>query len=317
MQKHLNAGTARQAERGTISVVIALMFVPLSLFMAVVADVGRVWAARVRLQNGVESAATAVAETWIRGGAPCEDAQKNLVSANGAQPTGIDCFTTGTRRSGTVTVHAGEDVDLLFAGLVGRDSAVVTASTRVRTGAASSIRGLWPLALCAAHPAVTAWITSGFTSTAPWLITFQSNAGGCGSAAGNWAVLDFNGGSNSNSETRQWVTGGYDGLVTVGDNVPGNTGIPSSSVGVSDMVNRDVLIALFDSVTGSGSNASFRISGFVAARVVSVTLSSGSAGRNLTVRFARDTASGESGSNVDYGITSWSICSHDGHGECR
>lgn len=305
------------SERGTVSVMVAMTLLPLMLFLAVVADAGRVWIARVALQNGVDAAANSVADSWVRGGPACTSTQMDLLSAGDASPASRDCTVTGTNRMGTVKVQATQNVALLFGSLVGRESAVTSAATTVKVAPVSSLRGVWPLALCAEHPAVQAWLASGLTSTASWSIMFDSTAVLCGSSAGNWAVLDFNGGSNSNSETKSWVSGGYSELVSVGDVIPGNTGLPSGSIGLSEMPGNDVLIALFDSVSGTGSGSAFRIVGFTAAHVISVTLDSASSGRNLTIRFVRDVLSGETGNNTNYGISTWKVCAQDGFGVCQ
>lgn len=305
-------------QRGTVSLLVALALVPLSMFLAVVVDTGRVWVARVALQNGVESAAAASARTWIDGGSPCSAADLRVASDNGAVPSSLSCTSTGTSTRGSVTVAASRDVPLMFATLLGRPTGRTDAVTGVRIGPTVTMRGLWPLALCANHPAVRRWVDSSLSTSTDEVITFEATSTLCGNVPGNWAVLDFNGGSNSTTETRDWVHNGWDGTVTVGDLVPGNTGAPSTSADVASMVGKYVSLVLFDTAAQSGSNATFRVVGFARGLLVAAVENGASARRNLTIRFTRETVDGQAGvgGTPHYGISTWSICSHDGKGDC-
>ena len=305
-------------DRGTVSLVVALALVPLTLFLAVVVDTGRVWVARVTLQNGVEAAAAATARTWVAGGPVCSSSDLQTASKDGAVPSSLSCTPTGTSLRGSVTVAAAGDIPFMFAGLLGRSSGRTSASTGVRIGPAVTMRGLWPLALCVNHPAVSRWVGSSLSVSTDEVITFESTSSMCGNVPGNWAVLDFNGGENSTAETRDWVRNGWDGTVSVGDLVPGNTGVPSTSADIASMTGREVSMVLFDTATGTGSNARFHVVGFARGLLVAVVQNGPSARRSLTVRFVRGTTDGQAGNGgtPHYGISTWSTCSHDGQGDC-
>ena len=47
--------------RGSIAIIAALSFIPMTLIFAVVIDAGRSWVVKERLQNGVEAGAVAAA----------------------------------------------------------------------------------------------------------------------------------------------------------------------------------------------------------------------------------------------------------------
>ena len=116
-----------------------------------------------------------------------------------------------------------------------------------------------------------------------------------------------------------WVQNGYDMPLNVGDVVLGAPGALTSSIGINSMIGKTVLIALFDLATASGSNATYRISGFARALLLGANLTGAAAGRSLTVRFEtavvdRPTASVGSGGN--FGITTWAICAYDNKGVC-
>lgn len=314
-----STSTSPSTERGSISLMTAVAIVPLFIMCAVVADTARVWAHRTTLQNGVEAAAVAVAKKWTSGQSQCQQTDLSLVSRNGAAPARVTCTVTGSSTQGVVHVSALEDVNLMFASLLGRDNADINASTGVRVGPTSSAFALRPFALCEKNSAVRAWINSNFTLTTSATITFASSGTDCGGAVpGNWGVLDFNGGSNSTSETESWIAGGYAPEIKVGDVIAGNPGAPSSSLKTTGMVGQHVVVPLFSTVTLQGNHAVYTISGFAQVYVQGIVLTGTSSKRAITIRFERGTTRGTAGSafSQNFGLTTWTICSYDSHGKC-
>lgn len=314
----MTRGTDRRSE-GSVAILTVIFLVPLMMCMAIVADSGRAWVAREALQNGIERAAQATAEQWATDAVACDQESLATASIDDSSPERVECSTTGNGGDGTVTVSGTDEVELFFPELVGRESAVVEASTTVRLSASGAVSGLWPFGLCSRSLPVRSWVASNFTVDVDQTITFADNTAACGANVnGNWAVLDFNGGSNSTSETSRWIDSGYRELVSVGDMVPGNTGIPSSSLNLDSRIGSPVLLAMFDTAQGSGSNARFHIVGFARARLISYTLT-GSAGlRDLTIRFERGVLSGNSTSLTaqPFGLVTRSICALDSQGDC-
>ena len=309
-----------RGERGSIAIIVAVAFVPLSLMLAVAVDAGRVWVNRQRLQTGVEAAAVASAAEWAAGGSNCSAGALGFVASDGAEPSRVDCSATGTSAAGVVTVDAVEDVDLVFRGLLGRDTAVVEAETAVRVGAARSVAGLWPFGLCVDHPSIARWISGGMTSGVSERITFEAPNQKCGGdVSGNWALLDYNGGSNPTGEIQDWVQSGYDGYVEVGDIVFGSPGAPSTSINLSAIVGHSILMPLYSSPRMQGANAVYTVVGFAQAVVEAVRSSGSSAQRSLTIRFERGTTSGSNaiGGGGNYGLITWNVCSFDNYGECE
>jgi len=305
-------------QRGSIALLSALVMLPIMILMAVVVDVGRTWVSKTALQNSVERAVTEAAKNWAVSGVPCAPESLSTISTDDSSPASVSCTTTGSNKSGTVTVGAVSAVPMRFTQLVGRDFTNVSATTTVRIGSPYSVSGLWPLALCDKLPAVQDWISSGFTSTETYNIRFETNQATCGQVPGNWAVLDFNGGDNSNTEIRDWVVNGYNEIITVGDLIWGNTGTPSTSIDINAAIGKSFLFGLFDSSSGTGSNGQFKISGFAKATLISATLTGGSGSRRLGIRFETGQVLGGTGSTSSgqFGLTSQTICSHDSQGDC-
>ena len=320
MPAHADSFSAANGDdRGVVAIIVAVAFLPLALTLALVADAGRVWVAEQRLQNAVEAAAAASARDWADGGSSCTTAALDFLRSDGAAPHSQSCSTTGTRSSGVVRVSASEDVDLMFSDLVGRSTSAVSASTGVRIGVPSTATGLWPFALCADNSDIASWIVEGFPAGRTATITFQQPNLKCGGAvAGNWSILDFTGGSSSNSETQSWIDGGYTGVVSVGDIVNGSPGAPSTSFNMAAVVGKTITMPIYRFPRLNGSNTEHTIVGFARAVVVAAQFTGAAAQRSLTVTFTRGTSSGSTTSFAggNFGLVSWSVCSLDNHGVC-
>lgn len=303
----------------------AVAFVPLALMLALVADAGLVWVARERLQNAVEATAVASATEWVAGTSACSARALSFMTADGASPRTTSCSTTGTRSNGVVTASADESVNLMFSDIVGRPTSRVGATARVRISSASAVRGVWPFGLCADNTAIASWVAAGFPSGRQATITFEQPSQLCGgSVAGNWAVLDFNGGSSSNAETQQWAFEGYQSVITVGDVVNGSPGAPSTSLDMSPAIGKTILFPLYRYPKSNGSNALFTIVGFATARVDDFRLNGAASQRSITITFKTGTTAagatnivggGSSGGN--FGLVTWGLCSFDNYGVCQ
>jgi hypothetical protein len=306
-------------DRGAIAVIAALAFIPLTLILALLVDAGRTWAERTALQNGVEAAAVASAQTWATGGSGCSPIDLQLVNDSGAVPDDLECDLTGTPRSGLVHVSARDDINLMFGALLGRSTTEIRASTTVKLGAPTTLKGLWPFALCVDHPAVAAWLATGMVDPMVAEIKFQADGVVCGGeVSGNWSVLNFDGASSSNAVLKDWVLNGYDGWIEVFQEVNGNPGTPSTSLNLSDAYGNRIVLPLFDNPRLQGANAVYRIRGFASARLISVQLTGPSAQRSLTIQFESGVLAGGVGNNpsLDFGTSAWSVCSFDSFGEC-
>jgi hypothetical protein len=251
-------------------------------------------------------------------GSSCRSDALDLVSANGAVPINMTCTSTGTNRRGLVRVAADEDIEPIFSGLLGRSSVVLSASTGVQVGTSSSVIGVRPISLCADNQAVRNWIDSGMPVGVTVQVPFLSPTTLCGGdVSGNWTVLDFNGGSSSNSETQGWIADGYNEPVSVGDIVYGTPGAPATSLKFDVIVGKSIIFPMFTTPISQGSNARYKIVGFAMAKVISVRLTGPTTQRGLTLQFEQGSLAGSTGDGLtDFGLTSWSVCSFDSIGDC-
>ena len=247
-------------ERGAVSVVVALLMIPLLGFAAISIDVAHLYLVRQQLQTGADAAALAVAQDCARGscGSSSTTAQTMLsqnLRAGTAQPT-------VTLASGRVQVAAATTVSNYFAPVLGVKTSQVGARSTVRYGAPTGGRAVLPLAF--------SWCewkqqTDGVSSTTAHVtyLTKTSGTTGCTGPSNNEVPGGFG-----------WLTvnSGTCGTKTTLGNIimsdPGNsvpTGCSTSSF--SSLVGSTVLLPLFDDSSGTGSGATYRIYGYAAFRL--------------------------------------------------
>ena len=313
MRRRRSSASRDVTDRGSVAVIVAAAFVPLTMAMAVVADGGRVWMEKQKLQNDVEASALAVAQSSALGGTTCAPSALSLV------PSGATCSTTTTANGSVATVVASDDVNLHFAQLFGRDSAGIAASASVRIGPTSKITGLRPTAMCVANDALRAWLDSGKSSTTTYTIGIDAESDECGTEVpGNWGILDFDGGANSMSDAQSWIVNGYPGSVSVAESYDGDPGIPSPALNLDEVVGQSVVLPVFANPRLEGANATYDVVGFVKVRIVEVNLTGAASNRNVKVVFEQGTVKGAPGDVAaeDFGVSSWAVCSFDGRGVC-
>jgi hypothetical protein len=307
----------RNLDRGSVAVMVAASFLPLSMATAVVADGGRVWVEKQSLQSEVEAAALSVAQEWARGGVSCDQGSLDLI--NMVPSENVSCSVSPLSNGALASVSASGDVSLQFAQLFGRDTARLDASTTVRVGPVGTVSGLRPVAMCAANPGLTQWLSTGGSSTATYTINVNSSNTQCGTTvSGNWAILDFDGGSNSMSDAQNWIANGFQGEIAAGQTIDGDPGIPTPALNLDDQVGRTIVLPVFVNPRLEGSNAMYDVVGFVQVWVVAVNLAGSASQRNVKVIFERGAVTGvPSGpDSPDFGLSSWAVCSFDGKGVC-
>ena len=87
MRRRRSSASRDVTDRGSVAVIVAAAFVPLTMAMAVVADGGRVWMEKQKLQNDVEASALAVAQSSALGGTTCGVCD-GLAQRSCGRPTG-------------------------------------------------------------------------------------------------------------------------------------------------------------------------------------------------------------------------------------
>jgi hypothetical protein len=309
-----------EGEDGAVAVVVAVFMVVLFAAAAIAVDATYLWGNRRNLVTATDAGALAAAEVYARGGDGCSAAGA-YVDDNMDDASVDSCSRSGNGVAGWVTLATSTDPNLLFASITGRDSQHVSAATTAQYGLPSGMSGLRPFGLCVQSPGVLAWIAAGRpTPSAVYRIMYtKANPNDCGAnAPGNWGILDFDGGANRASDTREWALNGYPGMVSVAQQVPGDTGAFSNSLNteLSTLVanGTEFPVPLFDAVTGNGSNASFRVEGFAMVQLVGFRTNGPEAQRYLEIRFVSRIAQGQccDAGGPDLGLRVVRICAIEG-----
>ncbi len=288
-------------ERGAVAVVVAICGIMIFGFAAYAIDSGRLWSDRRHLITAADASALGSANDYAIGGSGCQTAAGSLVAANHSGATVTSCLPVVQGTSGHVTVAARSRVDFTFARIFGSTTKAINASTTAEWGIPTGANNLRPLGLChTANAQLLSWLNypAGPTGNSGVIrITYgKAQPLSCGTVPGNWGIQDFDGGSNSNQDTKQWTLNGYPGLVGIGGNIPGDTGAFSNSLDgeLAFLKNSGEAFALpvFDTATGSGSNARFHIIAFVFVKLVDYRTTGPQANRYLDLIFTKGVISG-------------------------
>ncbi|WP_424346347.1 pilus assembly protein TadG-related protein [Kocuria sp. CH-021] len=253
-------------ERGGVSVVVAVALVALLGFAALVIDVGALYAERAELQSGTDAAALAVAQDCAGGN--CGDATataKSLADQNakdGAASVDAPVFPTSNSvrvRATTLDGNTGAgSLALSFAPVLGIDEATVAAVSTASWGSPAGGPAMLPLAFAPCvfdlNGGVQVIQTHGTSSTPSCTSTSPSGA----TLPGGFSWLDSS-------------TGACESHMDIDDNAfsdPGNN-IPSECTGVFEpsLVGQTLILPLYDDTSGTGSGATYHVSGWVAFKI--------------------------------------------------
>ncbi len=274
----------RRGERGVTALLTALLAVTLLGALAFVSDFGFAYANQRRIQTGADAAALAVGRKIAVSAGPSDTCStvsssfgtsaersyaagvfaKNAASGAGLEPgaTGFDvsCTPAGVV---VVTVKGAQDSPTFFGGIFGQSRVRVGERAQVTVGALGAVVGVRPFAIC---KTIADSVRNNPGTT--FVVPITNTNTGCGSAAGNWSMLDFNGGSNPTGDMQNWIANGYPEplSVTSPTQIPGDPGFnvnAAQSEMDSMMALDNVVFPVFSTVTGNGNNASFTVIGFV------------------------------------------------------
>ena len=286
-------------ERGQTLVVVALVLVALVAFLALIVDLGNVYAQRRLMQNAADAGALAGARALALG--KDETTVRNAINQytvvrNGAQAYQAHILTD------TLTVTVTKRFNTYFASIVGVPTFDMLATARAGYSFPGSWNGgLMPMAVhkdaIPDEPGVTVeiWDDDKVSSDDNLHIVADGQRG--------W--LNFNGGAVGDSELVDWVTNGYPGKVDVDDWINGTPGSKTSALHAMDVVRTGttIFVPIYDSVRsgvmGSGS-IDYHIVGF-AAFYVKMVVDTGTP-KFVQGRFERYVAAQEGGGTIDTGV---------------
>lgn len=307
-------------QNGAVAIFVAICSVMIFGFAAYAIDGGHIWEARRGLVTAADGGALAAANDYAAGKAGCATAAGSFVTSNNSLATLSNCSANVKATSGYVTVGAERSVDFSFAGIFGTQSKQIHAITTAEWGIPGSAANLRPFGLClTANPEMSAWLNlpagpSG-DSSAIHMTYGKSQPTSCGGAVpGNWGVMDFDGGSNSNNDTKNWTRNGYPGVVSINQNIPGDTGAFSNSLESELSYLRSTgeafVLPIFDSATGNGANAQFHIVAFAFVKLIDFSTTGAQAQRSMDLVFTRGVISGTCcvTTGINTGVRAIRIC---------
>jgi hypothetical protein len=275
-------------EQGATAVIVAIVLVVLMGAAMVSVDAGNLWQSRRNIITGTDAASLAEANAvGPSGDTECTGVWTEVLADNsGSEAEGISCDVVPLEGgAGYVSVKASKPVQARFGGVFGIGSNDVVSKSAALYGFVNAAEGLRPIGLCTKSQAVSQWLADteqgSMEATIPWTKQFQD--GDCGTVSSNWGWFDFNGGSNSQPELAKWLRNGYyENAVAVDDcnadadpaapePCSGDTGSKSSLDSALNYLKTEggsFGIVLYDEASGPGSNAEFRVAGFLKVRLL-------------------------------------------------
>ncbi len=255
-------------ERGQTLVVFAVMLVALMGMLALVIDMGNIYAQRRQMQNAADAGALAGARALAlnQGVDAAEAAVAELTGRNGASSH------SSTISASRVTVTAHKTFPTYFAAVIGVPTFNVQATAEATYRAPSSLRqNLVPLAVSER----TVW--EGLEIVDDEHVTTDLTLGRIANGDRGWLNLD--GGPGGESELSRWITQGYDGPpLNLGDEgrwFEGSSGTKNQAMHSIDTIwkagTTTIILPVYDDsepshIPGPG-NCSFHVIGFAAFEV--------------------------------------------------
>lgn len=255
-----------RSERGATAVLVGILMVPLLGCLAIALDVGAVYVERAQLQNGADAAALAIAQDCAHGVCSDPAALAASFANDNANDGAANVLTPTFPNDHTVTVSdstrvAGTNADAInhpFAKFIGVDSTTVHATATAEWGPVGNGPAILPLALSYCD-----FLASGSLTAAKVTIFYDENktckkAPDTGDIPGGFGWLTQNPGTCEAS---------VDFSAATVPSEPGNSQPSDCDATLQSLQGKTILIPIFDSSTGTGSNGVFHLYAFAAFKV--------------------------------------------------
>ncbi len=286
--------------RGQVIIMAPVIVLVLGGVASLALDIGMMFVTEAQLQNAADASALAATQVLVAqrssgsSEAVCREqamAEAQTFLAENSSDAGMtlefgawDGSAFSTVGSGTdatavrVVTDRNEDapggpLELFFASLIGINSCDMAASAICETNSyiLSVIANLSPFA-------VPEDSIPGIYETMTFYPAGNGNGnGGDQTAAGNWGLLDLNGGANSTVELRDWILNGYDGEFSIGPDgyvwIDGDTGFRATlETEIRSRIGDQLVMIVYDQVTGNGANTQYRCIGFLLTTILDCEL---------------------------------------------
>ena len=297
--------TARK-RKGQVIILAPVIVLVLGGIASLATDIGMMFVMEAQLQNAADASALAATQVLVaqRSGGTAESQARATALAeaetfltensstagmalefgtwDGSVFTALPSSTAATAIR--VVTDRSEDapggpLDLFFASLIGISSCDMEASAICETNSfiQSIVANLSPFAVPEAGiPGIGETMTFYPAGEGNGNNGNNGNSGGQ-TSSGNWGLLDLNGGSNSTTELRGWILNGYDGEFSIGPDgyvwLEGDTGFRATlETEIRSRIGDQLIMLIYDQVTGQGSNTQYRCIGFLLATILDCEL---------------------------------------------
>lgn len=259
-------------ERGAVSVMVAVSMVVLLGFVALVVDVGLLYAERAELQSGADAAALAVAQECGQGlnctpalALPLAQRMAEDNAGDGAAQASAPQFTDNTVRV-TVTTRdesGAGSLALRFAPVLGADDEATVSATAVAAwGAPLSGVAVWPVAFAECEFDLSGSAQALTLGAKGGTLCDEYAADGSVNPPGGFGWI----GDDKDGSCSQQVGVGSQ-IQSTGTSLPQDC----SNALASQLRNRTILIPVYDAKKGQGANGYYDISGWAAFHIEGYT----------------------------------------------
>jgi Flp pilus assembly protein TadG len=260
--------------------VLTVVFMVVLIGMAaLVLDVGSWYRADRSAQSTADAAALAGAQALpsdpgAAGGLAIQYAGKN---GGGVSPSNVT-VSSGNMTNDTIRVQLTRPATGVFTKLFGVNSVTVGAKATARAGLMSQAKYVAPIVVNLTHPKLKGTITCPCFGTGNLTTLPLGKAGAPG--AFDLLNLDNSHGGTGPTILASWILKGYDGYLPVGGYFS-DPGAKWNSSEIEDALTKrigtELLFPVFDTMTGTGSNATYHVIGWVGFHLTGFT-ASGSSG---------------------------------------
>jgi hypothetical protein len=255
----------KQSERGQAFVVTILMTATLLGLTALVLDVGSWFRAHRQLQATADAAALAGAQALPDVPGDASSLANDYAARNTSNLQDVNVSVSQTYvANDTIRVHVSKPAEGFFSKVFGIDSVNEGASATARTAGMQSALYVAPIVVNKKHPMLNN--CSGPCFGPSYQTTVPVAQTGAPGAFGLVNLDPTSNGTTGASTVAGWIENGFDKYLDIGS-YASDPGVKFNSNSIQDAMDQrigtEMLFPVFDTLTGTGSNAQYHIIGWV------------------------------------------------------
>lgn len=265
--------TNGRRQEGQVTVLVAIFMVVLVGMAGFVIDVGSWFRQQRASQSTVDSAALAGAQSLPGNTDAATTMATTYAGENGGVAGATVTFSSRYGPNDTITVQQSRPGTGFFSSALGIPTVTVRAHASAISALPSEVLGAAPIAVDIHHPMLSGPGCPCFS--APTTLPLGKKG-----VPGAFGMIDLssNNGTTGASTLADWIASGYDQYLPLGD-YSSDPGAKFDSSQIQDALQakygQDLLFPVYDSLNGTGSNATYHVIGWAAFHV---TLSQASGG---------------------------------------